>query len=281
MDLEALCKAYINDELPPKKRKKLEIRISNGDQEVISILKRLRSFENPARNSDAAPQYVDDSTTDLSSFIPGKEEKGEEVKEEIAAEDLESEPEDTGSKRFGNTMLTIAGGVIGLLVLVLAYIQWQNENMEQHINVLETQLEQARQNVDAKNNRLRSTRQQLDNIIAIMGGNLVEFIPFSGKAEYFDKAVMIWDRSTFRTAMIFPEANLPKNQQYTFWVRNRKNEWNNLGSINKLKQDSLYTNWNASSLTKAVAIHIRLDSIAQKSPSHEGGTLLAEFKLPD
>ena len=281
MDLEALCKAYINDELSPKKRKKLETRISNGDQEVISTLKRMRSFENPARNSDAPPEYVEDSTSDLSSFISGKRKEPPEEAAEIKEVNMQPQPENTGSKRFSNTILTLAGGFIGFLVLVLAYIQWQNENMEQHIKVVETQLEKAQDNIDAKNRQLRYTRQQLDNIIAIMGGNMVEFIPFSGKTEHFDNAAMMWDRSTFRTAMIFPDATLPKNKKFNFWVRNRQDEWNNLGTIKKIKQDSLYTNWNVSALTKAVAIHIKLVSLTKKTETPESGRLIAEFQLPD
>jgi len=284
MDLEARCKAYINDKLPTEERKKLETRISNGDQEVISILKRLRSFENPARNSDAGPQYVDESSSDLRSYIPDEDEKNEapdNQNAEIADAEINTEPEDTSYKRFGNTMLKIAGGIIGLLVFILAYIQWQNENMEQHIQVLENRLEQYNETVEAKNMQFRDTYQQLDHLIAILGGNNVEYIPFTGNDNHLENAVMIWDRSTFRTAMVFPNASLPENQAFKFWVRNRENEWHNLGSVNKIEHDSLYTEWNASALTKAVQIHIRLDSTSQHSSTPESGTLVADFQLPE
>ena len=298
--LEQLCRDFLDDRLPPDQRKQVEQRIANGDQELISVLSRMRTFEDPARKSDASPQSETPSEKRLEDYLEPNQEaddggpvsdakpKSQPAGSDDNQSDGEEKPmpafltESSEKERFRSGMLKAAGFFIGFLVLYLAYVQWSNVNLENNLEITRKQYESAEKQLDQLDRSYRVQKQRFNQLKSIMAGKLVEHIPFEDSG-LIKKGVILWDRSTFRMAMMFPEATLPAKNAFYFWVLNRDREWNRLGTITSMKSDSLYLDWNSASLARARSIAVRIDSLKPASDAMtkpEAGRLVTTIRMP-
>jgi len=284
-DLESRCKAYIEDRLPAEERKAIEARIANGDKEIIAILKRLQSFENPARHSDANPSQPDKKSAGLDKYYKSSQQKNSSTDEKEAHQPSVKNTNTSftinTAGKFRDHLYKFTGVLIGILVLVLAYIQWENKAMEQHLALNKSTIQKLEKDNTLKQQKLRTVSRTLNRIKAIIGGKAVEYIQFEGDGKYINQGSIIWDRSTFRMAMIFPESVLPSQYSLSLWTQNRDENWNQLGHISKLNPDSLYMDWNIASLTKARFITIQLDSTIREVNVRQPDRELIKISMPE
>lgn len=295
-DLEALCKAYLDDTLPSEKRKEVEKRIANGDADLINTLNRLKEFPNPTQPSAANPDISDQQSSDLGDFISDKdtESKNEASNKQDSSDDNSDQDNSTladipyfgsgGSEenhdKARNRILQVVGVFIIVLVLFFIYYQWENIRLEQENTFLQKQLDQITTNYEQLRKRNRRLERRHEHIASILQGDLFEYVSFSSSSNHLQSAALAWDRSTMRMAFLVHNAKLPSNQALHFWTRNHRNQWSYLGSIDTIKKDSIYTNWDNSAMSRVRLIEVRLDS-ATARPPRERGSRVTQVQMPE
>jgi hypothetical protein len=299
-ELEQLCQDYLNDNLPPSRRKQVEQRIANGDAELISTINRLRSFQKPTSGSQRDPHTGEDDPSLFGAYMshestepssagskqPPKTDKSISKpsgsnKTTRLQEQTDDEAESNGEKNKVR-LLQIAGGVIIVLLLFFIYYQWQNQLMERKLTMTEEQMDKVSTRLKAmQRQELRSDRQ-FSLLKSIVSSPLFERIPITSDNPSWTRGLMLWDRSTLRTGWLIGEAQLPEAKAFYVWTADKDNQWKYAGMIDRIRPDSLYTNWDNRAFNQARRLEIRLDSlIAEPSQrAHTHGSLITRVTMP-
>lgn len=300
-ELEQLCKDYLADNLPPRRRKRVEQRIANGDAELISTINRLRSFQTPSDGTRHQPKLSDDDPSLLGAFMS---QEAETVHSKASIESTEQKPDnsdqvDPNTKRVPDKeqtnnladkenhqpktrILQIAGGVIIILLLFFIYYQWQNQLLERNLNIQTDQLEKVSEKLETMQRRDRRSDRQFELLKTIIRSELFEHIRLDGEHENWKSGIMVWDRSTLRTGWLINKAKLSGNQAFFIWTADKDNKWQYAGSIDRVIRDSLYTTWNNTAFNQARRLEIRIDTLnaLPEQQGHTHGELITRITMP-
>jgi hypothetical protein len=291
-DSEQLCKDYLADNLPARRRKQVEQRIANGDPEIISTINRLRSFQHPQQGSQQHPHITDDDPSLLGAYMNQEDEQDtpsysspQQSPQPEEPEQRPSNPFLRGRKDFSksrNRLLQISGGVIIVLLLLLVYYQWENVRLDRRTNVQDEQLSKLNHQLERLERQDRRASRQFEILKTIIRSELYEYISLSSEHPNWSQAIMVWDRSTLRTGWLIDEAKLPAQSAFYVWAADKDNQWKYAGSIDRIDTDSLYTAWNNTAFNQARRLEIRLDSLHSTASglNHSHGQLITRIQMP-
>lgn len=295
--LDRLCQAYINDELTAEERKDLEQRIYSGDQDVLRKLHRLQKFPDHHARPNDQPRLPDDPHSDLSHYLNEESQADSSAssgtpnsrKSKKTSKQAHSNPfhEDRKNDKSSNRLVHIAGIITALAILFALFLLWEKIGLQQQVSGLTTRNTKLEQQTETLINRLQHKNSRLDRVKAILSGENVEFmklIPNSTDQEPpFERAHLIWDRSTLRTAGMFVNPDLDKGTVLNIWTQNNRGQWNRAGHIDELRSDSLYTDFNNEAMRRAQLFNIYLDTTIHSDRSTPPDTnqtqLLISFSM--
>jgi hypothetical protein len=301
--LEQLCKDYLADNLPPRRRKQVEQRLANGDPEIVSTINRLRSFQKPEQGSQKNPHLVEDDPSLLGAYITQEDEESEQQRmqtksasstsqqtEQSSDTDIQDASQQQSSgftqyknkKKWSGRLLQISGGVIILLLLVLVYYQWENVRLDREVTIQKDQITSLSDRLEKYRIRDRRSARQYEILKTIVRSELYEHISLDSDHPNWEQATMVWDRSTLRTGWLIDRAELPPQSAFYVWAADKDAQWKFAGSITRVDTDSLYTAWNNTAFNQARLLEIRLDSMTAHPSrfSHPHGELVNQIQMP-
>lgn len=276
--IEQQCRDYLADRLPAADRKRLEERISNGDQLVISILNRLREFPDPTQRSAVRPAPPDDIDSNLSSYLP-EEEKQQQTgqskhrqKRSLQTESATSpnpfqEDRLKQSRKWGGNIVRLAGILAGILALIALYLMWQKISLEQQVSQLQQKNETQVQRYQKLQRQHSNLQKQFNQINALLQGENVVMATFKISpelSESVESAYFLFDESTLRAAASFNGSSLKRGEILNIWAQDNRNNWKWVGAVNQLRSDSIYTrSWINQSLERARELRLMMDSTSR------------------
>ena len=287
-ELERLCRAYLDDQLPARERMALEQRISNGDSEVIETIGRLQAFQDPAKQNKSGsepPESLDIEEKPLSAYVTESDEKANPSEQPTGSNRGQANvfeiSERQKSDSFNRRIVTISAILSVSLILVLIYFQWTNFLLEKENDVLADRVEKQTERIEELESQARNTEFKLGRIQSVLQSKLVEFVVIEGDNEIIDAISMLWDKSTQRTVMVLKTPILPDTAALDVWSQNaRTRDWSLAGRIDRARTDSLYMTWDGDAFVKSAFIEVRLSGKAEQNPTRRTSKLIGRKRMP-
>ncbi len=264
----ALCEDYLNDRLSDEERKAFEERLAKGDKELIETLNQLKAYRQQGFGMQQT-EHVELPPDNLLHFVSktetneSKTEKKETRKKstEPALADLVQQAEQKQNMNGKQRFVMVVGAVMIALILFLTYQQWNSYSLQQKVQILEQKvalLERENEEASIKNRDLTFYLNRVKSLI------LSDF--FTSTRLKLDQNrgtwIQLWDKGTLRTVVLLDKPQFNPKEVLQLWSQNtRTREWQLVGTIDNMKEDSLYVQWDTQMLARSRGLLIKLLSI--------------------
>lgn len=272
----ALCEDYLNDRLSDEERKAFEERLAKGDKDLIETLNQLKAYRQQGFGMQHTEQ-VELPPDNLLHFVSktetekSKTEKKEAHKKstEPTLADLVQQAEQRQIANWKQRFVIVVGAAMIALILFLTYQQWNNYSLQQKVKILEQKvalLERENRESFIKNRNLTFYLNRVKSLI------LSDF--FTSTRLKLDQNrgtwIQLWDKGTLRTVVLLDKPQFNPKEVLQLWSQNtRTKEWQLVGTIDNIKEDSLYVQWDTQMLARSRGLLIKLLSIDKQDQVKE------------
>lgn len=277
--LEELCRAYLNDQLSAGERIRFESRLSSGDGALLDALERVKGNfpKESVLREPKQPRQSEPGERPMRSVPPP-------VSSQPPPEPLFPEPEKPAERLIDVTSgdkvrqtITRAAAVLALLLIIYSsWLQWE-------LIVTRQKLERASNRKTAEpemapvEDRTFINAFELDRLKAALTADQGKLLHIAAdKKSPFKKAFLMVDFSTNRTLAMIRCDSLPPGMKLAFWVENRDYDVNLLGTITRIRLDSVYTAFEGSAFVHSRFLEVHL----QKDDQFRSSNKIARIKLP-
>lgn len=272
----ALCEDYLNDRLSDEERKAFEERLAKGDKDLIDTLNQLKAYRQQGFGMQHTEQ-VELPPDNLLHFVSktetekSKTEKKEAHKKstEPTLADLVQQAEQRQIANWKQRFVIVVGAAMIALILFLTYQQWNNYSLQQKVKILEQKvalLERENRESFIKNRNLTFYLNRVKSLI------LSDF--FTSTRLKLDQNrgtwIQLWDKGTLRTVVLLDKPQFNPKEVLQLWSQNTlTKEWQLVGTIDNIKEDSLYVQWDTQMLARSRGLQIKLLSIDKQDQVKE------------
>lgn len=272
----ALCEDYLNDRLSDEERKAFEERLAKGDKDLIETLNQLKAYRQQGFGMQHTEQ-VELPPDNLLHFVSktetekSKTEKKEAHKKstEPTLADLVQQAEQRQIANWKQRFVIVVGAAMIALILFLTYQQWNNYSLQQKVKILEQKvalLERENRESFIKNRNLTFYLNRVKSLI------LSDF--FTSTRLKLDQNrgtwIQLWDKGTLRTVVLLDKPQFNPKEVLQLWSQNSlTKEWQLVGTIDNIKEDSLYVQWDTQMLARSRGLQIKLLSIDKQDQVKE------------
>jgi cell division protein FtsL len=267
----ALCEDYLNDRLSDEERKAFEERIAKGDKELIETLNQLKVYRQQG-GEFSHTEHQENQPENLLHFVSKTEkEEGLDSKKESrknttqpALADVIQEAEQKQHSNSKQRFVVAVGAIMIAMILFLTYQQWNSYSLQQKVQILEQKLELLEKENDEHALKNRNLTFYLNRVKSLI---LSDF--FTSTRLELDQNrgtwIQLWDKGTLRTVVVLDKPRFNPKEVLQLWSQNtRTREWQLVGSIDKIKEDSMYVQWDTQMLARSRGLQIKLLALDEK-----------------
>lgn len=283
--VERFCTDYLEDKLTSTQRKIVEERISKGDKLIIETLQRLQG---EAANVKQAKTPEERYHEDLKSLgVVEETEKPSTQSAPIHEVQQREKPKKKSSRQAFKAVIkgpktifsVFIASILFLLVVLIIYLQSERTRLHTQLRSQQAITEEAKQSAFLTRTRALEQMDQyawLKNLVrqdGLVQKNLqIEDITQTPTQIFFHPP-------SLKLAIIPGDWELPENQQLSVWSTGSA-EAQLVGLMHPLKKDSLYRQWNTSSLLLFENLEFRVGTISEGVIDYNQSSRLISTTLP-
>ena len=284
-----LCDDYLNDRLSDPERKEFEERLAKGDKELLETYYQLKAFSKARQFASEAekelhpkPESDTDNSKQLLKLVTGDSTSGSPSdlhaahhREGLA--DVLQALEDKKDKKFRTYSIWALSILLFISAGTILYLQWETYLSKQKLELSAKQFNALTKERNELRLGFRQSEFNLDRIKSLAKSDffLVSKIQLKqNKGEW----IQFWDRSTLRLAVLLNKPKVIAPEKLRLSSLNAKSrEWQIVGTIDEIKEDSIYTDFDSQQLSRSIGL--RIESIQQDEFGKIQSSVLGEIKI--